>query len=90
MSNASVSQYKRTNADGSVDYFVGNPGRWESKRESIERLITLGSIDPNCPECQSGIMAADHPLTYFGPNHKISYYCASGRKPHCTCPTCWG
>lgn len=37
-----------------------------------------------CPGCVSQILNGG-----FGPSHRVSGYCQSGKRPHCTCDMCF-
>ena len=58
---------------------------------TIQRLESLGCLDPACPEC----VRVHYPavrrtgLLPFAPPHKPSPRCESGQHPHCTCDTCF-
>lgn len=41
---------------------------------------------PDCAEC---LKYAEEKIS-FHPRHEPSRYCESGKRPHCTCPICWG
>jgi hypothetical protein len=41
---------------------------------------------PECDVCK----AMRDPALRYGPAHEIRDRCQSGRRPHCTCPLCWG
>lgn len=55
-----------------------------------ERMVQTGSIDPACTICQDryGTLPFVTP-NVFGPTHKASSRCQSGKRPHCTCDTCF-
>lgn len=59
----------------------------ESREEKIERLETQGSLDPTCPGCKE--FYEHQTLSPFAPSHRASAGCESGRRPHCTCDTCF-
>lgn len=60
----------------------------ETREERIARLEARGSLDPNCPGCREFY---EHPtLSPFAPSHNPLSTCGSGKRPHCTCPRCWG
>lgn len=48
-----------------------------------------GAISPGCKECQGAFYAAPDPINAFYPRHTASFRCESGRRPHCTCDTCF-
>lgn len=64
-------------------------GNSETRKERIERLERMGMLDPDCKTCQE-YFYTHHSLEPFYPRHKPGSMCQSGKKPHCTCPTCWG
>lgn len=62
-------------------------GATETRAERIARLTNLGLVDPDCAYCAEALA---HPtLSAFMPSHRASPGCRSGRRPHCTCDTCW-
>jgi hypothetical protein len=59
--------------------------------EWIEQLEAEGHLDPTCPTCIKVFyphMRA-HDEFPFAPHHKASARCESGRRPHCSCGTCF-
>jgi hypothetical protein len=60
-------------------------------QELLDRLIRLGSVDPNCATCANSIIPAVKTTGQvpFQPSHRASPMCRSGRRPHCTCDACW-
>lgn len=66
-----------------VQYTAPSSGRvWVTKgrrdgRESTDLYVT-------CPQCK--VIKAQGG---FGPNHRASMRCESGRRPHCTCAICF-
>jgi hypothetical protein len=76
-------------ADGTQTRFAISPfGSSETRAERIERLEKMGVIEPGCAGCRE--FYAHPTLSPFAPRHRPGTYCQSGRRPHCTCPTCWG
>lgn len=63
-------------------------GTSETRGERIMRLEELGTINPFCDYCQEFYKAKD-PATHFAPRHTASPGCRSGKRPHCTCDTCF-
>jgi hypothetical protein len=62
-------------------------GNSETRAERLERWEKMGIYDPNCSGCKPIL---DHPrLDPFQPSHKPSSYCRSGKRPHCTCDSCF-
>lgn len=59
-----------------------------TKAEVIAHMESLGHLDPTCPGCRV-FYAAEHPESHFAPSHKASRRCESGKRPHCTCDTCF-
>lgn len=57
------------------------------------KLEEKGLIDRDCPSCQRDFIprlkAGASFSDIFAPNHKASERCKSGRRPHCTCDTCF-
>ncbi len=60
----------------------------ETREQKIARLEALGMLDSACPGCRERYEAKD-PTSVFAPNHKASDRCRSGKRPHCSCDTCW-
>ena len=63
-------------------------GKAESRSGLIARGEREGWLVPGCPGCVERYQAPD-PLKVFGPHHKASARCESGKRPHCTCDTCF-
>lgn len=61
----------------------------ETREEMIARWERMGSLDPNCPSCKEFYDNPKHPSDVFAPNHRPSDRCQSGKRPHCTCDTCF-
>ena len=59
------------------------------KQAQLRRLEATGSIDPGCDYCRHEFYARDQPVHVFAPRHTASSRCRSGKRPHCTCDTCW-
>lgn len=66
-----------------------------ARAANIKRLEGLGVLDPNCKTCQHDyypfyrdewVQGKDGPM---GPRHTASDRCRSGKRPHCTCDTCF-
>lgn len=57
----------------------------EEKKEMIAHMEKLGHIDPNCEKCKEFYRDPNA----FSPSHKASERCESGKRPHCTCDTCF-
>lgn len=59
----------------------------------IKDLEIAGYMHPDCSTCQKvfynpvkrGILFSN----IFAPSHKASRNCESGKRPHCTCDTCF-
>jgi hypothetical protein len=78
-------------ADGRQTVFAIAPfGTFETRTERIVRLEAMGSLDPACATCQAEFYPAPDPALVFAPRHRASPHCRSGKRPHCTCPGCWG
>jgi hypothetical protein len=65
----------------------------EERRERIKRLEQEGFLDPNCPTCQDEFypwyLEHDGGSGPFAPSHKPLSSCKSGKRPHCTCDSCF-
>lgn len=76
-------------ADGLQQVFAISPfGNSETREERLARWVVLGAYDPACAMCAK--VAAHPTLSPFQPSHKPSGGCGSGKRPHCSCPRCWG
>lgn len=76
-------------ADGMQTVFPISPfGASETRAERIARWEAAGFIDPACAGCRD--VYAHPKLNPFQPQHKPGVTCGSGKRPHCTCPRCWG
>ncbi len=67
-----------------------------SKLDATIRIAILeekGEINPNCKTCQSiyypHLKDGKDIWSIFAPRHKPSNMCQSGKRPHCTCDTCF-
>ena len=80
---------ERFDEDGTQAVFAISPfGASETRAERLARWQAMGLYDPDCRQCAAIL---EHPtLDPFMPRHKPGARCQSGRRPHCTCPTCWG
>ena len=65
---------------------VGGPK--ETKAQIIARMEKAGFLDPNCKGCEERY-TAPVPYAVFAPSHKPSDNCKSGKRPHCSCDTCF-
>lgn len=63
--------------------------RPETREEMISRWEKEGRLDPICPGCREFYESPKFPTDVFAPNHKASNGCESGKRPHCTCDTCF-
>lgn len=63
----------------------------ETAIERITRLESIGYLDPNCKTCQEIFYPAykHGDVSVFAPSHKPNDKCKSGKRPHCTCDTCF-
>jgi hypothetical protein len=63
----------------------------ETREEQLRRWEREGMLDPECAFCQREVYAATDkmPEDVFAPRHKALETCRSGRRPHCTCDTCF-
>lgn len=52
--------------------------------EDIKRLEEIGQLVPGCISCDLRRESPD-PANWFGPRHKPSPHCESGKRPHCSC-----
>jgi len=63
----------------------------ETMEERIAWWEQVGSLDPQCSFCRREFYdktpRPDH--LPFMPHHKASDRCESGKRPHCTCDTCF-
>lgn len=50
--------------------------------EAIEKF---GQSNPAHPDCLQCLRAS----VFGGPGHESSRFCGSGRRPHCSCDTCF-
>lgn len=57
----------------------------------ITRLETAGHLDPGCRGCDEfyAHIRAGKPDMPFAPLHRSNPYCRSGKRPHCTCDSCF-
>lgn len=66
----------------------------EQRDDQIKYLEELGDLSPKCLSCQDlyafyrkqwqpGMSAP------MAPRHRASALCESGKRPHCTCNTCF-
>ncbi len=59
----------------------------ETKEQRLARLEAQGIIFKDCPYCREWY---EHPTgNPAAPRHQASASCESGKRPHCTCDTCW-
>jgi hypothetical protein len=86
LTDASLNEYDE---HGVQTRFAISPfGASETRAERIARWEAAGSLDPDCPGCREFY---EHPrLDPFAPHHRPGRMCESGKRPHCTCPLCWG
>jgi hypothetical protein len=72
--------------------------RWERDRDKtppetreamIARWERQGFLDPACRGCREVYDSPKRPSEVFGPGHKASDRCRSGKYPHCSCDTCF-
>lgn len=62
-------------------------GASETREERLARWQAMGHYDPDCEQCRP---VAEHPtLSPFMPHHDPNPRCRSGKRPHCTCDTCF-
>lgn len=59
-----------------------------TKEKALARLEKTGQLVPNCSGCMVWYESAD-PVFVLAPPHKNSSFCESGRRPHCTCDSCF-
>lgn len=57
---------------------------------TLDRLVASGAVDLSCAACvpavEQVLATGERP---FGPRHRASQRCQSGRRDHCTCDTCF-
>jgi hypothetical protein len=62
-------------------------------RDYIHAMEDAGYLDPDCKTCvevfYSQILNGKDLTTIHAPSHKPSPRCESGKRPHCTCDTCF-
>jgi hypothetical protein len=64
--------------------------KWNMTREEmIADWEKRALLDPICPGCQEFYQSPRLPIDVFAPSHKASGGCESGKRPHCTCDTCF-
>lgn len=75
-------------ADGQQIVFPISPfGASETRAERLARWEAQGFYDPTCAACKP---VAEHPtLNPFQPRHDPNPRCRSGKRPHCTCDSCF-
>lgn len=61
----------------------------ETREEMIARWERDGLLDPNCPGCKEYYDNPGKPTGVFTPSHNASPRCESGKRPHCTCDSCF-
>lgn len=63
----------------------------ETPEEKIRRLEKMGYLAPDCRTCQDDAYPAliAGKAFPFGPSHRASDRCLSGRRNHCSCDTCF-
>lgn len=62
----------------------------ETREEQIKRWEAEGRLDPGCWGCKEWFYSSDQPPSdVFAPRHNASGGCESGKRPHCTCDTCF-
>lgn len=61
----------------------------ETREDALQRMERAGELDPGCLGCRERYDYPGMPWEVFMPNHKASPRCESGRRPHCTCDTCF-
>lgn len=85
-------------AENKTEFLIGadSYGDYEQPTRKIEmgpragQIVTDGAkLYVDCETCQSYKKALLKNGTYFGPSHSASQFCRSGKRPHCTCDTCF-
>lgn len=61
----------------------------ETREEMIARWEKEGYLDPTCLGCKEYYEYPGMPTGVFAPRHSASTRCESGKRPHCTCDTCF-
>lgn len=57
---------------------------------AIKKMESDGNLSKDCLWCADVYEATDRmPWEVFMPPHKASSSCASGKRPHCSCGTCF-
>lgn len=76
---------------------VATPSLQAEREALIARMEANGCLDPACVTCRESFYpfyrTTWQPGTYAsppGPVHKPNPLCRSGKRPHCSCPACWG
>jgi hypothetical protein len=63
--------------------------RVETRSDVIARGEAEGWLVKDCPGCHEFYETPLMPYDVHAPGHVPSQFCESGRKPHCTCESCW-
>jgi len=63
----------------------------ETRYAQVGRMEREGDLDPMCAMCRDEFYSRTDtmPCDVFAPRHKASSRCESGKRPHCTCDTCF-
>lgn len=79
-----VMEQRRVEAEARIEANA-KARREETKEEKIGRLVRERYIFRDCRGCD---VFFDNPDA-MAPRHNASSRCQSGKRPHCTCDTCW-
>mgnify|MGYP006921388292 CR=1 FL=1 len=64
----------------------------ETPADVLARWELEGQCSPTCAGCKpvyERVARGEFPYGLFAPSHVPSEACSSGRKPHCTCDSCF-
>lgn len=64
----------------------------ETPREVLNRWETEGISVPTCRGCEvfyEAVARGEMPYNVFASRHRASKECKSGKRPHCTCDSCF-
>lgn len=59
------------------------------RAEEIKQWEERGWLVPECGGCREFYDSPGRPMNVFAPHHQPSPSCRSGKRPHCTCDTCF-
>lgn len=61
----------------------------ETREEMVKRWEASGWLKQDCARCKKFYASPGKPTDVHGPSHRASDRCESGKRPHCTCDTCF-